>query len=376
MSSELPSTMRAWVYRTKGLPSEILKLEINIETPKIANLAPDEVLVEVYYSALNNISTQLMQTLRPRPLGFFISQKNRLAIPEIELGGRLIAAGKNVLSRRPDLKLGDLVIGLTDPAKSMRDGSGALAEYAVLPVAHVVPYQLPSGEQEQLSLAEWSALGGVGCTAIQVTERAGLKAGDKILVNGSSGGAGTTVIQVARYILGPSGHIVATCSASNIDLVKSLGADEVIDYQQCGPLHTYLAMSVHAQTPFDAIIDCVGIQDLFIHSPTYLALGKNFINIGSLELEHSIKGTLHWVWLAFWNQYCPLIFGGIPRHFEFYSAEPDVQSLEKLRKLTQERKLRPVVDSVWEFEDASKAYQIMENKRAKGKIVIRVKASD
>lgn len=398
----LPLTMRAWTYRTKGLPSTTVKLESDTKTPQPTDLGPDDVLVEVHYVAFNGGVISGIQGLRPRPLAFFLRQEDRVAITEFEFSGRLVAAGSNVLSSsssssssgdnsRKDLKIGELVIGFINPFKSLRDGSGALAEYAVTSAQFVVPYQLPGdAEQPKLSLAEWAGLGGAGCTAIQAVERAGLKRGDKVLINGSSGGAGVMMVQVARSAIGPEGQLVATCSAANVELVKSLGADEVIDYRQHSPLHAYLAASKHADVPFDAIIDNVGIQDLYAHSPAYLAPGKKFIAIGAMNAELSIKGAVKLALLMLWNQFCPVIFGGVPRDFQFYSAQPDLRSLELLRKMSQEGSLRQVVDSIWEFEDVpkvspytasyfglkltvSQAYQVMESKRAKGKVIVHVR---
>ncbi|KAH8691130.1 alcohol dehydrogenase [Talaromyces proteolyticus] len=371
--SDLPPTMRAWVYREKGHPSKVVKLETDFKTPQPADLGADEVLVEVHYTGFNAVITILIQSLNPRPFSFFLPRRDRVAVTELEFAGRLIAAGGNVLASRPDLKIGELVIGFVDASKAIFTGAGGLAEYAVAPAKTVVPYHVPGEEQPKLSIEEWAGLGGVGCTAIQVIDRAGVKSGDKVLINGGSGGAGAMMVQVTRSVVGPNGRVVATCSGANVELVKSLGADEVIDYRQCAPLHAYLAASEHARTPFDAIIDCVGIQDLFTHSTAYLAPGKTFLNIGGMDIEYSMKGILKGVWTQLWNRFCPRIFGGVPRWYRFYSATPDVESLERLRKLVQNEEVRQVVDSIWGFEDVPKAYEVMQSKRAKGKIIVRVR---
>ncbi|OKL64664.1 hypothetical protein UA08_00098 [Talaromyces atroroseus] len=352
--SEIPPTMRAWAYRQAGLPSQVVKLETNLRTPQPTDLGPNEVLVETRYTSFNGGFTLIMQSLRPRPLALWLPKKDRMSIAEFEFAGRMVAAGANVLASRPDLRLGELVVGSMDHMNTIRHGVGALAEYAISDIAAVVPYQIAGEKKSKLSLAEWAGLGAVGCTAVQVMDRVGVKAGDKVLINGGSGGAGVMMVQVAKSVVGPNGRVVATCSGRNVDLVKSLGADEVIDYRQCGPLHTYLAASEHAKAPFDAIIDCVGIQDLFAYSPAYLGRGKKFLNIGAMDTETSIRGAVKWVWLRVWNRFCPRILGGVPREYEFYGAKCDVQSLERVRKMVQAGELRQVVDSIWEFEDVPK----------------------
>jgi reticulon-4-interacting protein 1, mitochondrial len=352
--ADLPSTMRAWAYRQSGLPSQVVKLETTFRTPKATDLGPNELLVEIHYTSFNGGVTLVAQSLRPRPLAFFISKEERVGIMELEFAGRMVAAGKNVLSSRPDLRLGEFVVGCMDEMRLMRRGAGSLAEYVVVKADMVAPYELPGGEKSKFSLAEWAGLSAVGCTAVQVTDRMGIKAGDKVLINGSSGGAGVLMVQVVKSIVGPGGRVVATCSGRNVDLVKSLGADEVIDYRQCGPLHAHLAASEHAKAPFDAIIDCVGIQALFAHSPAYLAPKGKFVNLGAMDTELSVRGLFQWVGLSMWNRFCPRIFGGVPRDYEFYSARVNVPSLERLRKMVQDGKLRQVIDSIWEFEDVPK----------------------
>jgi|SRR5271156_5228933 len=90
-----------------------------------------------------------------------------------------------------------------------------------------MPAELVIRKPVNASMAEASGLAGVGCTAIQAAEAASLKPGDKVFVNGGSGGLGSMMVQVARAIVGESGQVIATCSGPNVEMVKALGADEV-----------------------------------------------------------------------------------------------------------------------------------------------------
>jgi NADPH:quinone reductase-like Zn-dependent oxidoreductase len=116
--------------------------------------------------------------------------------------------------------VGDTVFGFLDPMTMYRH-NGALAEYIVARKGFITP------KPANLTNAEASGLAGVGWTAVCAGDAAGLKKGDKVLVNGGSGGLGSMLVQVAKGIVGESGKVVAVCSGRNEAVVKGLGADEV-----------------------------------------------------------------------------------------------------------------------------------------------------
>jgi NADPH:quinone reductase-like Zn-dependent oxidoreductase len=363
----LPSTMRAWTYTRRGLPSEIVQLDTHFKAPSLSDVGPNHVLVKISYACMNGDVASIMQALPLQPLSFWPKKKKknkqaRVTIPELEFSGTVVAVGKKVRSARPDLQPGTLVLGGCRPTDYLRRGRGTLAEYTIAPAAWVAPIHPTAMDGEagspplNLSLAEASGIGGVGSTAIQILDLSRLKTGDKVLINGGSSGSGVMMIQVARHVVGNTGCIVATCSAANAELIKSLGADEVIDYRQHHPLHEYLRASPHSQQPFDAIIDCIGVQDLYTHSPAYLARGekKRYLNIGALTATPSLAGLLLWGWRQFSNRFWPAVLGGVPRPYRFHSATPDIKTLNRVRQLVAEGKLKQVVDSIWEMEDVPK----------------------
>jgi len=138
-------------------------------------------------------------------------------IPEIEFSGTVAAIGDNSTTR---FEIGDAIFGGQSLAGHWKYG-GCLAEYVVTTSDLIVE------KPKNVSMAGACGLAGVGCTAIQAGRVVGLKRGDKILVNGASGGLGTILVQYCRAVVGETGSIVATCSEANTELVKSLGADEV-----------------------------------------------------------------------------------------------------------------------------------------------------
>ncbi|KAL1968722.1 hypothetical protein VTN77DRAFT_1548 [Rasamsonia byssochlamydoides] len=363
--------MRAWTYSRRGLPSQTIQLDTHFKAPSLSDVGPNDALVEINYAAMNGGVAYFMQVVPPLPFSWIST--NRVAIPELEFSGTLLAVGRDVLAARPDLQPGTLVLGSCMPLEHFRRGCGTLAEYVVVPASRMVPIST-AGEAaaSKLSLAEAAGIGGVGATAVQILDLSGLKTGDKVLINGGSAGSGVMMVQVARHVVGESGYVVATCSAANAELVQSLGADEVIDYRTHEPLHEYLRSSHHSKRQFDAIIDCIGIQDLYTHSPEYLARGKPYLNIGALTATPTLAGFLSWTWTQMLNMFWPSFLGGVPRPYCFHSTTPDVNTLNRVKKLVAEGKLRQVVDSIWEMEDVLKAYERMESKRARGKVIIHI----
>lgn len=211
-SASIPVTMRAWVHTRAGPPSTVLSLSSDIPTPTIKE--PTEVLIRISHAALNPGASIMMQ-LCP----FIIRSKP--AIPELDFSGTLVAAGSGALELGR-LATGDSVFGSISVESHVMAGSGALAEFVVVPVANVA--KKPNSNATD---AEIAGLGVAGCTAVDLMDKAELKNGNSVLVNGASGGIGSMVVQMARDAVGTSGRVVAICSGSNTGMVKELGADEV-----------------------------------------------------------------------------------------------------------------------------------------------------
>jgi reticulon-4-interacting protein 1, mitochondrial len=200
--------MRAWTFTSRGLPASILHLNSDLPTPSAQSIGPHEVLVKVSHVALN-VGLLLMLRLMPHVT-------STPWIPELEFTGTVVSIGSKV----SELKLGDEVFGAQNFPTYFKHG-GTLAEYLIMPA------ELVLHKPVNASMAEASGLAGVGCTAIQAAEAASLKPGDKVFVNGGSGGLGSMMVQVARAVVGDSGQVIATCSGPNVEMVKALGADEV-----------------------------------------------------------------------------------------------------------------------------------------------------
>lgn len=214
LSTELQKTMRAWYSRQRGNPAQVLILTHDYPMPP--DPTGSDLLVRISYAALNPadiVLTQVLPTWIP-------SLRNR--IPGFDLAGTVERAGPSAPKEfAPGAEI-CACLGF----KQVLTGKGALAEFVV------VPSSIVALKPKNLAPAAASGLGITGQTVAMMLKDAKLKPGDKILVNGGSGGVGTILVQVAK---GMGADVTATCSESNIAMVKTLGADVVSDriYKSC-----------------------------------------------------------------------------------------------------------------------------------------------
>ncbi|KAJ5745929.1 hypothetical protein N7520_011111 [Penicillium odoratum] len=339
--SDIPPTMPAWSYQTRGPISKVLNYTPDFPTPHPSTLSPNEVLIKIAYSGFTPSASTLVSIL---PTWI---HKDETAIPELEFSGTVAALGSNILASRPELQLHTPVFGITSLSVLLRRGLGTLAGYCPCPADRLSV--VPVG----MDLEHAAALGGNGITAVQVVDAVQVKRGGKVFVNGGSGGTGSMILQVVRERVGESGVVVASCSSGNIGLVKSLGADEVIDYRAHDPLHEYLSKE-HAEARFDAIIDTVGIQELYTYSPRYLREGGRFVNIGAMQIQSATGSLRAFAWAMIMNLFWPAWLGGTPRWYKMVSGTPGVDVMARVKRLVEDGALEPIIDSTWEMEDALK----------------------
>lgn len=221
--------MKAWTYSSPGSPSAALTLNSSIPVPELRS--PTSVLVRVSHCALNPGSTIAMQ-LFPS----FVHSAPTPWVPELDFSGTVVSIGSKVSTISSDLTVGAEVFGALPMSAHLKLGSGSLAEYLVVEAKFVV-CKPPSA-----TFAEAAGFGIVGCTSLLLVRRAGLKPGDKVLINGGSGGAGSLVVQLVRKEVGDTGKVVVVCSGNNADLVKDLGADEVSSCYSSGVTRINLSL--------------------------------------------------------------------------------------------------------------------------------------
>lgn len=215
MASDIPSTMKAWLVTKNGQPKDALTLRTDYPVPP--KLKAGNVLIKVSHAALNPADLNFMGNI-PNWVPF-----RRNPIPGLDFAGEVVKVGPSVPqdSESGGVSVGAQVCGALNVI-SVAVGRGSLAEYIEVPASKVVVR--PKGVD---AVDAAGALGIAGQTAYIVLREAGVKAGDRVLVNGASGGVGSVLVQVAKA----KGAVVfGVCSSANAEMVKGLGADEVRAY--------------------------------------------------------------------------------------------------------------------------------------------------
>jgi NADPH:quinone reductase-like Zn-dependent oxidoreductase len=321
--------MQAFVSSVYGGP-EVLQLD----TVPIPRPRAGEVVVRVHATSLNPLDWHM---LRGEPwlarLGNGFRRRKHPGIGA-DLAGEVVAVGDGVT----DLQVGDRVFGT---------GQGSFAQYAVAKPGNVA--RIPDG----VSDADAAALPVAGITALQAVEAAAMEPGSRVLVVGASGGVGTLAVQLARA----AGAVVTgVCSTGNLELVRGLGASEVVDYTAGGldELHD----------SFDAIIDSIGSISTR-RCKQLLRPGGVLVVVGGPDRGRLLGPMTHLakVKLAF-------VTGG--RRARPFLAKLDRAALEELGAHLVAGRLRAVVDRTVPLIQLPEALAYLETRRARGKVVVTV----
>ena len=273
--------------------------------------------------------------------------------PSIDFAGRVAAAGPNSNKvASADLKVGELVYGRLDAPTKF----GTLAEYTIAPRKGCVP--IPSG----VDVVDAACASSVALTAYQcIIPKIKGNAGERVFINGGSGGCGTFGIQIAKAA---GCHVTTSCSSGNVELCRSLGADTVIDYRSKDILTELKRMD-----PFDLVVDNVGLpDDLYWHVPAFTKPAAPYVQVGALAVTPGfILGNL-------FKTYWPGWLGGGKRPWQFMHLVSKPEDYAQLGRWMQEGKVRAVVDEVFPMEDKGpvRAFDKLRTGRTRGKIVVRV----
>ncbi|MCR9142820.1 MAG: NAD(P)-dependent alcohol dehydrogenase [bacterium] len=315
--------MRAVQYEKYG-GADVLNL---IDAPE-PEAGPKQVLIEIHSTAVNPIDWKLRSGSMKRLYS--------LSLPVIvgfDVSGVVAAVGSEVRNFR----VGDEVF-----ARSNKKAGEASAEWIAL------DEDVVARKPAKLSHDEAAAVPLAGLTALQaLRDLAGLKPGQRVLINGASGGVGMYAVQIARAMF--DAEVVATCSAANVDFVKSLGAGDIIDYRAGDPLQT--------DEKYDCIFDVVMSLNF--------SRARKVLNPGGTIVATSLSANLLYS-LALGNLFSS-------RKARLILVKSNGSDLALLGDLADDGRLRSTIDSTYSLEEIQKAHERSESGRARGKIVIQVK---
>jgi NADPH:quinone reductase-like Zn-dependent oxidoreductase len=318
------------VVCTKYGPPEVLQLkEVEKPTPK-----DNEVLVKIYATTVNatdpmgRAGKPFLARLVPPAL-----TKPKYPVLGNELAGEIEAVGKDVTL----YKEGDQVYGLTGL------GSGAHAEYKCMPEDRLLAIKPTNMTYEEAAAIPGGAL----TSLIFLRDKGNIQSGQKVLVYGASGSVGTAAVQLAKYF---GAEVTGVCSTANLEMVKSLGADNVIDYTQEDFTKT-------GET-YDIIFDTVGKTSF---SRCKGALKKNGIY---LETFPELGIFLQMLWTS--------MVGSKKAIFTASSFKFSTEDLSFLKELIEAGKIKPVIDRTYPLEQIAEAHRYVETGHKRGNVVITV----
>ncbi|MCZ6762086.1 MAG: NAD(P)-dependent alcohol dehydrogenase [Gammaproteobacteria bacterium] len=320
--------MKAIVYRCYGSPDVLNFEDIAKPTP-----ADDEVLVKVHAASVNPLDWHYM-----RGSPYVMRLMSGLGAPDdtsvgVDFAGTVEAVGKNVKGFKP----GDEVFGVV---------SGAFAEYVTVREDRALALKPVNMTFEQSATVPIA-----GITALQALRDKGkIEPGQKVLINGASGGVGTFAVQIAKSF---GAEVTGVCSTRNLEMVRSIGADHVIDYTR----ENY----TESGNRYDLIIDNVGN-----HSP--LANRRALSPDGTLVLVGGAKGN--WLGPFEGSLKAMMLSPFVEQEFVTLMARMSKEDLAILRDLMQAGKVTPVIDTRYRLSEVPAAIRYSEEGHARGKIVI------
>ncbi len=323
--------MKAIVAKKYGPPSVLHLVEMAKPVPK-----DNEVLIKVCASSINSGDHR---TLRAKP--FFIRfmgagiLRPKQPIPGIDMAGVVQAVGRGVSRFKP----GDEVYG-----DVYTDGSGAFAEYVCLSQDTNI-----TRKPKNMSFAQSAAVPVAGLTALQALRDHGhVKAGDEVLVNGASGGVGTFCVIIAKAL---GAVVTGVCSTRNVDLVREIGADHVIDYKKQG--------IAKLDKRYDAVIDIAANITPNDYTRMLKPGGR-----GVLVGFSSMLGMLQIMRKGKKSKSQAATFGMMGM------AQANIKDFDTLREMMEDGQITPVIDKIYPLEKAADAMRYFEEKHARAKVVI------
>ena len=313
----------------------------NLRLEEVKNPTPgdNEVLVEIHASSVNTNNILLTEG---KP--FFVRLmaggilKPKTGIPGSDIAGRITAVGKNVKQFKP----GDEVFG------EVSEYGGALAAYAAVPENAIVPKPV------NLSFDEAAAVPQASIVALQaIRDKGQIKAGQKVLIYGASGGIGSFAVQIAKYF---GAEVTGVCSTKNLDMLRSIGADHVIDYTK----EDFTKNGQH----YDLIF-AIAFRSVFDHKRALSPQGI-FVSTGGPSISRIFQEML----------IGPMISKkGGKKVVTGWSASVTQRDLTFIKELTEAGKVKPVIDRIYPLNETAEAFRYYAKGHTSGKVIITISHS-
>ncbi len=318
--------MKAIVYTEYGSPDVLQLKDVAKPTPK-----ENEVLVKIHAASANPADWHLM---RAEP--FLARLANGLLKPKntrlgADVAGRVEAVGKNATQ----FQVGDDLFG-----ELPLDALGSFAEYICAPeeLLALKPAKLTFEQAAAVPLAAFTALQGL-------RDKGKIQPGQKVLINGASGGVGTFAVQIAKAL--GAAEVTGVCSTRNLELVRSIGADQVIDYTQTDFTRT--------GQRYDLIFDAVG--------------NRSVADLGHALTPNGICSVAGFTSMS--RLFQIMLLGG-KKIGMMETAKANKKDLLVIKELLETGKVVPVIDRTYPLSEVPEAIRYLEAGRARGKVVITV----
>ena len=297
-----------------------------------------DVLIEVKAAAINPIDKSIilgnLKGMLPIPLPSTLAYDVSGIVVEIGDEVSRFEVGDLVYSRVPQEQMGTIAdyVAVTSAAVSKKPGNTTFEEAASIPLA--------------------------GLTVLQSLEFAGIKENDKVLIHAGSGGVGSFAIQFAKA---KGAYVYTTTSTRNVEWVKALGADRVIDYKT----EDYKTIVKDADIVFDTLGKSYSVEAFQV-----IKQGGKVVSVaGPLDVESAKRFGL-----ADYKLPIELALASEAKEasYNFIFMNPNGAHLEEIKALIEDGKIKPIIDTVYPFTECIKAFSHLESGRAKGKIVIKI----
>ncbi len=341
--------MRAAVCNRYGPPDVVQITDVEKPVPK-----DNEVLIEVRAASVNPLDGG---SIKGRPYIVRIMtglRRPKITRPGVDVSGQVEAVGRNVTQFKP----GDEVFGVcvSDPQASGAGvwfhRQGAFAEYVCAPESTLAikPDNVTFEQAASVPVAAFTALQGL-------RDKGQIQPGQKVLINGAAGGVGTFAVQIAKSF---GAEVTGVCSTRNVDMVRSIGADYVIDYTQ--------EAFTNREHSYDLLFDCVGNHSLLacrrVLNPNGIC-----IMVGDLSGRGMI-GLLARLATAL------VLSRFVSQKLVTFLARPSKEDLTIMHDLMKAGKVIPIIDKRYRLSEVPEAIRYLEGRHARGKVVITLETNN